>query len=131
MRQVLGKVLACLVAVGVATMGAGVVSAEAVGAIGGVVWFDRNENRGGDDVGAPRAGDVAPEVYRVRAANPEGMVAARWYTDSDFVGTSEPVTEPFELPTASYEADVDVWFVLGDTEGGSMERGAVEERVVE
>lgn len=47
-----------------------------------------------------------------------GMVGMRyrapgseWCTDSDFIGTTEPVTEPFELPVAWWEANTDAGFV--------------------
>jgi hypothetical protein len=62
--------------------------------------------------------DVPSGSYRIKVVSPDGMVGTQyrapgseWYTDSDFVGTTEPVTEPFELPVAWWEANIDAGFV--------------------
>ena len=62
--------------------------------------------------------DVPSGTYRIKVVSPDGMVGTQyraagseWYTDSDFVGSVEPTTEPFELPVASWVANVDAGFV--------------------
>jgi hypothetical protein len=51
---------------------------------------------------------------RIKVVSPDGMVGTQywapgseWCTDADFVGA----TEPFELPVAWWEANIDAGFV--------------------
>ncbi len=63
--------------------------------------------------------DLPSGTYQIRTTSPDGMVAthyraagSQWYTDSDFLGTTEPVTEPFGLWVAGSLANIDVGFVV-------------------
>ncbi|GAB1509301.1 hypothetical protein [Actinophytocola sp. KF-1] len=115
-----GRALAVTVVVVCAMgMAASPAGAETAGGASECVWFGR-EGRGGLDVGfdAPRAGvpvtvhDVATGVDRAPVVGTRFRApGSEWYADGGFVGSAEPATELFELPVASWVADMDAGFV--------------------